>query len=360
MAHLDPSSIRKIGVFRALVLGDLVCAVPALRALRAGFPSAQITLIGLPWARDWVTRQPELDGFIEFPGHPELPERSVDAAAAAAFPERMRQEQFDLLVQLHGSGSIVNEMMTHWGARHIAAFHEPGGLCPEQELSCPWPVQGTELERLLQLPLAIGAPLQGTNLSFPLTAEDEQQAQSLLASAGVAGTVDRLACLHAGAQLPSRRWPAERFAHIADALCAAGWTVVLTGTPNEAELGRTVEGAMRHRPVNVIGRTSLWPFGALIKRARLVVCNDTGASHVAAALGTPSVVISSGSDVSRWAPADSQRHHVLWSPRACRPCAHAVCPYEQACAKDIGVGQVWDAIRQVAPIEGLCLQESMA
>ena len=75
-----------------------------------------------------------------------------------------------------------------------------------------------------------------------------------------------------------------------------------------------------------------------------MICNDTGISHVAAAVGTPSVVVSSGSDVARWAPLDAARHRVLWQPMACRPCSHAVCPIGHACATAIGVDEVLQAV----------------
>jgi ADP-heptose:LPS heptosyltransferase len=82
----------------------------------------------------------------------------------------------------------------------------------------------------------------------------------------------------------------------------------------------------------VAGRTDLWTLGALIEGAAVLLCNDTGVSHIAAATATPSVVVANGSDVRRWAPADAQRHRVFWHDIACRPCAEAVCPHGQACA----------------------------
>jgi ADP-heptose:LPS heptosyltransferase len=93
--------------------------------------------------------------------------------------------------------------------------------------------------------------------------------------------------------------------------------------------------------VNLCGRTATpWTLGALVDAAALVVSNDTGVSHVAAALGTPSVIVASGSEVHRWAPLDRRRHHVHWHATPCRPCAHPVCPTAHECAMGVPVDTV--------------------
>lgn len=327
----------RIGVFRALVLGDLLCAVPALRALRAAWPRAEITLIGLPWAEALVDRLPSLDGFIAFPGHAGLPERSADEAAWPGFVDALRARRFDLLLQLHGSGGITNRLVAGWGARRCAGFAEAGAWRPDPALFAPWPVRGHEIERLLTLTDHLGLPRQGLHLEFPLR-HDERAA---VAARGPAP----YACLHPGAQLASRRWAPERFAAIGDLLASRGHEVLITGTAGEASIAQAVASAMRAPARVLAGQTTLWTLGALIEQARLLVCNDTGVSHIAAALGTPSVVVSLGAEVSRWAPLDRQRHRVLWEPMPCRPCAHAVCPVGHGCATGLEVARVADAVR---------------
>ena len=115
---------------------------------------------------------------------------------------------------------------------------------------------------------------------------------------------------------------------------------MLTGTPDEAPLIRTVRQHMRSAALDLSGRTTLWTLGALLERARLLVCKDTGVQHVAAALGTPSVAVSSGADVARWAPLDATRHRVLWADAACRPCGHRECPTGHECALGVSVDEV--------------------
>ena len=333
---LAGAPIRRIAVFRALMLGDLLCATPALRAIRAAWPAAELTLIGLPWAATLAARLPTVDRFEAFPGHPRLPEIEPDRAAWPGFVARQRAAGYDLLLQLHGSGGIVNEMLAGFGAARTAGFVEPEAYAADPALHRAWPTHGHEIERLLALTDHLGLPRRGLHLDYAVTAAD----RAALAAAVPEAFAAPFVCVHPGAQLASRRWPPERFAAVADALAARGFRVLLTGGPQEAALTAEVARQMHHPALDLAGRTELFTLGALLERARLLVSNDTGVMHVATALGTPSVAISSGADVARWAPLDAARHPVLWHAVACRPCAHRVCPTGHECALGVGVEAV--------------------
>lgn len=341
LKSLNDTAAPRVAVFRALMLGDLLCATPALRALRAALPKARIALIGLAGTRELARRLPSVDEFIAFPGWPGLPEQGADVPCALAFVAAMRDQGFDLALQCHGSGRIVNPLVAAFGARLNGGFAEPGAWRPDADADryLQWPARGSEVERLLALTDHLGCPRQGTQLDFPLRSADRERAARL--RAGRAGSPGgRYAVVHAGAQWASRRWPAERFGAVADSLCEQGLAVVLTGTAGEAALTQCVAAAMHHPALDLAGLTDLWTLGALVEGAELVVCNDTGVSHVAAALGTPSVVVANGSEVARWAPADAARHRVLWHDLPCRPCSDPVCPHGQACALAVPVDGV--------------------
>src|ERR1700712_115299 len=107
-----PESIKKIAIFRALQLGDMLCAIPAIRSLRNTYPSAEITLLGLPWAKSLVKRFPDyFNNFIHFPGYPGLPEQPFKASEFLSFLSIVQKENYDLVLQMQGNGTLVNPMV---------------------------------------------------------------------------------------------------------------------------------------------------------------------------------------------------------------------------------------------------------
>ena len=339
--RLPSGPVSRIAVFRALMLGDMLCATPALRALRGAFPGAEITLISLPWARELAERLDTVDEFIPFPGYPGLPEVTPDLHALPDFFSRVQAKRFDLAVQLHGSGQIVNALVGSFGARVTAGFTPHGADCLEPDISAPWPQHGHEIERLLVLTDRLGAPRRGVYLDFPCDDADRQRVTQWSARHGP------YVVIHPGSQLASRRWPVERFAAVAKSMVERGWQVVLTGTSAEAALTRVIvtsAAAGRDSVHDRTGETTLWELGASVEDAALVIANDTGISHIAAAVRTPSVIISCGADAARWAPLDRARHRVLAAEVPCRPCSNAICPTAHECAVAIGVDQVLDTI----------------
>ncbi|WP_198420834.1 glycosyltransferase family 9 protein [Massilia atriviolacea] len=299
-------------IFRALQLGDMLCAVPALRALRAAMPRARISLVGLPWAEQFACRfRRYIDEFIAFPGHAAFPEQPVRLAQLHDFYAGMRARRFDLALQMHGNGQYSNAVVRAFGARAMGGFGAVAG--GTDECLIPFPETGAEPLRLLALATGLGAPACGPQLEFPITGEDERA----LHASGVLRTLapGSYVCIHPGARSADKCWPAARFAAVADQLAIrAGLDIVLTGSPAEAPLTAAVARLMRRAPVDAAGPLSIGAMAALMSRARLLICNDTGVSHIAAALRLRSVVIFSKADMRRWAPLDQQLHRCLWDP----------------------------------------------
>lgn len=293
--------VRKIALFRALFLGDLLMTTPAWRALRRRFPRAEITLISLPWAESFVGLVPHLiDRFVPFAGYPGLVELPYEPARTAAFLDEQRAYGYDLAIQMHGSGPTSNALVAELGARSTVGLARPGD--ERLDVALPYPDDSNEVLRWLALAAALGAPIGDTALELRPAAADAARAEALLAPAAGRPRVG----LHLGAKDPTRRWPPRQFAALAIALRRlCGASIVLTGGGHERGLTAQVPG------LDLAGQTDVGSFAALVAQLDLLVTNDTGASHLAAAVGTPSVVLFGPTRPAEYAPLDAERHRVV-------------------------------------------------
>jgi ADP-heptose:LPS heptosyltransferase len=306
--NLTDTDIKSIIIFRALQLGDMLCSIPAIRALRSAFPYAHITLAGLPWARTLVDRFPDyFDDFIHFPGYPGLPEQTFSPREVLSFLDQVQSRSFDLAIQMQGNGSIVNPLIELFGAKNIAGFCTAGHYCPVGANFIVYPETVHEVERHLTLMNSFGIPSKGTFLEFPLKDSDYAD----LEAANLPITPENYVCVHPGSRGAYRQWPPENFARLADFCHEQGLSVVITGTQEEMPLVEEVMKHMEHPAINAAGRTSLGAVAALIKNAFALISNCTGVSHIAAALKIPSVVISLDGEPERWGPMDKELHRTL-------------------------------------------------
>ncbi|ARP76496.1 glycosyltransferase family 9 protein [Bordetella genomosp. 6] len=342
---LRQPGIERILVFRALQLGDMLCATPALRALRQAFPRAHIAWAGLPGSQALARRlRAYVDAFLEFPGLAAFPEQAAREQALPDFFRQARRGRYDVALQMHGSGAQSNAIVAQCGARHWGGF-VPGPVQQQTGRWLAWPRHEPEPQRYLSLLRHLGIAAHDATLELPLQTRDHREAEALARSLGL--HPERAILVHPGARLRSRRWPAERFGAVARALRERGWQVAVTGTPDEAPLCAVVR-RMAPDTLDLCGRTTLGGMAALAARCRLVVCNDTGMSHIAAAVRCPSVVIASGSDPLRWAPANRALHTVLATPVPCRPCAYEDCPIGHPCALGVATQAVLEqALRRL-------------
>ena len=306
------TDVERVAVFRALKLGDMLCAVPALRAVRAGLPHARITLVGLPWAKTFADRFAHyVDDFVAFPGSPGLPEQEPDEAALPDFFKHMRSQRYDLAIQMHGSGTLTNGIVADFNARITGGFG-PRTVETADSHFVAYRDSGLEVDRLVTLTDALGFPSRGSQLEFPLEPADFLD---LRRDMGGRPELRNYAIVHAGASTADRRWDADSFARVADALARDGMTVVLTGTAEERALASDVATRMTELSFNLAGTTTLGALAVLVDGARIIVANDTGISHLAAARRTPSVIVFTGSDPRRWAPSDRDLHRVVVAAR---------------------------------------------
>ncbi|MVN23187.1 glycosyltransferase family 9 protein [Mucilaginibacter arboris] len=304
---LSAHPIQKIVIFRALQLGDMLCSVPAFRALRTAYPDAHITLVGLPWAESLIDRFPEyFNAFIAFPGYPGLPEQEVNPEKIISFLQEMQHEKFDLALQMQGNGSIVNPMVELFGAFYTAGFYREEDFRPSS-LYLKYPEGIHEIHRHLLLMNHLGIPSVGQELEFPLNSYDYDAFDQL----NLQIIPQKYICIHPGSRSVARQWPPAYFAALADYCQEQGFDVVITGTKDEEHLAAEVMQNMKHEAYNMAGKTTLGALAVMIKNSYALIANCTGVSHIAAAYGTPSIIISLHGEPERWSPLNQMKHRTI-------------------------------------------------
>jgi len=204
------------------------------------------------------------------------------------------------------AGAVALAIVALFGARRMAGHYRKGSPPSDAARFLPWVDRCSEIRRGLRLVAHLGWPADDESLEFPVGAGADVALDGI---DGVAAAQPKpFVVVHPGASEKARRWAPSGFAQVADTLAGAGYRIVLTGTQAERELTACVAGTMANPALDLAGRTSLDGLSALVRRASLVVCNDTGVSHLAAALAVPSVVVFRASDVDRWAPLDRRLH----------------------------------------------------
>lgn len=267
--------------YRALGLGDLLTAVPSLRALQDAFPEHQLVLACPAWLHPLLPFVGDVTG--------------VDASPFGPLPSGLRRP--DLAVNLHGQGPESHRVLQALWPRRLVAYPNAAAGHPDGP---SWSDTEHEVDRWARLvthELGLVVDRADLRLRLPFTPRRAS------------------AVIHPGAKDAIRRWPADRFGAVARLLSAAGLEVVVTGSAAEGRLVRHVcdaAGLGAHH--GRAGAYDLPTLTELVASASVTVSADTGVAHLAAAVGTPSVVVFGPESPVRWGPPPSHPHHLVHEP----------------------------------------------
>lgn len=271
-------------VLRALGIGDLATAVPALRGLRRATDR--------PRHREeiWLAAPAALAPLVDLTGAIDrlVPVRGLE-------PVHWPVPAGQVAVNLHGRGPQSHRLLAGADPARMLAF-----ACPAaQRDGPPWREDEHEVPRWCRLLRWYGIPADPDDL-------DLRRPEPTMA-AGVT-------IVHPGATSPDRRWPPKQFAAVAQALAARGHRVVVTGSSGERDLALQVAAAAGLPDRSVLaGRTGLADLAALVAHARLLISGDTGVGHLATGFGTPSVLLFGPVSPRQWGPPPERaQHQVLW------------------------------------------------
>jgi ADP-heptose:LPS heptosyltransferase len=319
--------------------GDVLLAGPAIRALAAG--ATRLTLLCGPSGKAAAQALPGPDDVLVYEaGWIEALPGRVDAAGVLDVVERIRERSIDravIFTSFHQSPLPMALVLRMAGVASIAAISEdyPGSLLDVRHRDVP--EDGHEVERALSLARAAG---------FELPPHDEGKLAMRIAPHNVLGNIGRYVVVHPGATVPARAWSEASNAALVHALVRDGYRVVVTGSMNERQLCERVAGRFG---TNLAGRTDFAMLGRVIADAAAIVVGNTGAAHVAAAVGTPVVSIFAPTiPASRFRPWAVD--HVLLGDQeiACRGCRARVCPRgDHACVARITIDDVRKALQSL-------------
>ncbi|MBO0869680.1 MAG: glycosyltransferase family 9 protein [Micromonosporaceae bacterium] len=327
--------IQRIAVLRANAVGDFVFALPALAALRAAYPHAEITLLGAPWHAGFLRDRPgPIDRVVVVPPLPGIRDPAAGEAAPsgseeapstrAAFFTRAMAYRFDLAIQLHGGGRHSNPFVAGLGARLTCGLRSPDA--PPLDRWVRYVYYQPEVFRYLEVVELVGAAPVTYRPALELTEQDRVEVKRLL------GEADRpRVVLHPGASDPRRRWPVERFSTVGDALAQAGAQVLVTGVAAERDLVEGVVAGMRGPARALVDEVSLGGLAALFSTCAVVVGNDSGPVHLAEAVGAGTVGLYWIGNFINGAPATRTRHRPMISwrlncPECGRDCTRDLYP----------------------------------
>ncbi|BCA54245.1 putative Lipopolysaccharide heptosyltransferase II [Nitrospira sp. KM1] len=308
---------RRILFVKPSSLGDIVHAMPALAALRRRYPAAAITWLV---KREWSAIVERIEGVHRT--------WSVDRGFAGWLSQipALRKEQFDLAVDLQG---LLRSAFMAWGSgagRRVgfARAREGSPWFYSDRIEVPTPDMHA-VDRYLLIAKALGATLGGNpEFSFRIPDSDHITVDRLLRDAGLEIGRPWIA-MNVSARWPTKRWPAGSFAAVADRIQEERLgAVVFTGGPAERGDAERVKALMRTKPMDITGASSVGVLPALLSRASVLVTNDSGPMHVAAAVGTPVVAVFGPTSPARTGPYGSG-HRVLKTSIPCSPCFSRTC-----------------------------------
>jgi lipopolysaccharide heptosyltransferase II len=342
---------RRILAVRLDNLGDVLVTSPALRAIKESLPGAELTLLAGPGGaqvgrlnpfvdRVMTYQAPWMDPWQRLPFDPARERRAIAALRARGFDAAViftsfRQSPLPAAYLCYLAGVPL---------RLGATFDGAGSLLTTRHKHVEGPVH--EVERNLELVGVAGLVASADDLVLRVPDAARARVRARLRAIGRRG--GPLVVLHPGCTMPARTYPWEQFADAADLMVEAlGATVVLTGSADELPLVEQICGHMRRPARSLAGALSLPELCALVDEADLVVTNNTGPMHIAAAVKTPVVALFALTNPpEQWGPWRVP-HRRLSHEVPCRICYSRVCPTDHACLREVRPAHVLEAARDL-------------
>jgi ADP-heptose:LPS heptosyltransferase len=353
-----PAQAGSVCVYRIGNLGDILCALPAIDAVRHAYPGARITLVtspgktGMPGARQLLAGAPWLDELFVYHS-----EDIRTFAQRLRLIRQLRRRKPDLWIELPSSLATVPVLLRNMLAARLSGARWGYGWAVSTirwwaRAQAERRVFPNEVERLLQIVAQCGIRTPSPQFPLPITEQHAAAVDQLLGNFSPERVP--LVAIAPGAKRPANRWPIERYVKVGQALSRQGFRLLLVGGAGDEPSCAWIASQIGTNTLNLAGRTSMLESCEALRRCGFVVCNDSGVQHMAAAVGTPCVSIFSAREMrGKWHPY-GVRHIVLREDVPCRACYLDECPRENFCIRLVQVADVLRAGELLsAQVQGL-------
>lgn len=327
---LAEEEIRSILFLRHDRIGDMVLSTAALKALRRGYPEAKITVLASQRNHEILKHNPHIDEILIHKGIP-------------WFIKEIRPRNYDLVIDPFLTYELHQAFMTYLAGGKYRIGFERGGREIFFNLRGPVAtIPKRMVDHLFDLVELLGGKREGCEPEIYLSEKELQWASQTLGSKGINSNMLTIS-IHPGAFYPSQRWSAERFGELARLILDRYETqVILLGSGDEKALVNTVK-EIGGKEVQDFSGLRLRELMALVSKCDLLICNNSGPLHIAAALKVPTVSLVGPTVIPLWLPSD--RHHLVINKElACSPCNRAVCR-DHECMELITVNEVFAAVQ---------------
>ena len=320
-------------------VGDAVLAIPAMKAVRDRFPKSEITLLVRPWVAGVFTSAPFINRVWSEP-------RPSGLTDWIRISKSIREKRFDLALLFPNSFESAAMMFLGRIPQRVG-FATDGRSWLLTNAIKPNTEKRHQVFYYLDLASAVSASVDHPSMEIQASAEEKSQARKLLDSAGISPG-RRFLVLNPGAAYGSaKRWSEDRFAEAGDALASElGADVAIIGSEKERSIAERVQALMKTRAAVLNGRTSLETLIGVISESALVLTNDSGPMHIAAALGIPTVAVFGPTEHFATGPY-GPRARIVREPVDCSPCMLRDCPIDHRCMTRVSTEAVAKAAREL-------------
>jgi len=313
-------------------VGDAVMSLPALREVRAKFPDAQIAILARPYVADLYREQGIADELIAYDTNGE----QAGFSGREKLVSELRKEKFDLALLLQNAFDAAWIAWRAGISQRIGYNRDGRGILLTKRIKPPKPGEIPPHEKFYYLELLRRAGWieqfpEDKEITLNIPNASKRRAAEALVSAGARPNALRIA-VGAGASYGSAKcWPPGRFAEALNLLVSQyDSDVILFGTAAETSVSSAIVEGLSKPPINLTGKTTIADLPGLLSQCHLFLGNDSGAMHVAAAVGLPVVAVFGPTDSLGTAPV-TPRHSVVQQKPYCSPCFLRRCPTDHRC-----------------------------